>query len=165
VKHSAKPVSCDGTSKISSNWASFGSASLRAGLKNWIKDKPACFDFLVQLQKPEMNMPVEDPTVQWKESDSPFIVVARLELPKQDIEPALANNFCENLSFTPWHALPAHEPVGGLNRVRKAVYQGISRYRRCLNGIAFGEPEDDGSMRFEMPACNPHEPVPRVKRE
>lgn len=160
VKHSAKPVPCDGTSKPSSGWASFGSASLKAGLEKWIKDKPACFDFLVQLQKPEKNMPVEDPSVQWDESDSPFIVVARLELPKQDIEPPLANNFCENLSFTPWHALPAHEPVGGLNRVRKAVYQGISRYRRCLNGIAFGEPVEDGSTQFEMKACNPQEPVP-----
>jgi hypothetical protein len=162
VKHSTKPVACDGTSKVSSSWASFGSASLRADLESWIKDKSACFDFMVQLQKSDKNMPVEDPTIQWKESDSPFIVVARLELPKQDIAPALVNNFCENLSFTPWHTLPAHEPIGGLNRVRKAVYQGISRYRRCLNGIAFGEPEEDGSTQFEMKACNPNEPVPPI---
>jgi hypothetical protein len=162
VKHSARPVACDGNSKVPSGRASFGSASLRSDLQSWIKDKPACFEFLVQLQRTDKNMPVEDPTIQWKESDSPFIVVARLELPKQDIEPALANNFCENLSFTPWHALPAHQPVGGLNRVRKAVYQGISRYRRCLNGIAFGEPAENGSTKFEMKPCSPDAPVPAI---
>lgn len=162
VKHSAKPVACDGSSKPSSARASFRSDSLRADLQSWIKDKSACFDFMVQVQKSDKNMPVEDPTIEWKESDSQFIVVARLEIPKQEIEPALANNFCENLSFTPWHALPAHEPVGGLNRVRKTVYQAISRYRRCLNGIAFGEPKEDGSLGFEMKPCNANEPVPSI---
>ena len=52
------------------------SASLRSDLQAWIKDKSACFDFMVQVQRPDKNMPVEDPTVEWKESDSPFIVVA-----------------------------------------------------------------------------------------
>lgn len=160
VKHSAKPVSCDGKTKIPSGLASFGSASLRSALETRIKENAACFDFLVQLQRPDKNMPVEDPTVEWDEDDSPFIAVARLEIPKQDPAPALANNFCENLSFTPWHALPAHEPVGGLNRVRKAVYHAISRYRRCLNGIAYGEPEEDGSLRLEMQRCDPHNSVP-----
>lgn len=160
VKHSAKPVSCDGKSKIPSGLASFGSAALRSALETSIKANSACFDFLVQLQKSDKNMPVEDPTVQWDEDDSPFVPVARLEIPKQDPAAALANNFCENLSFTPWHALPAHEPVGGLNRVRKAVYQAISRYRRCLNRIAYGEPDENGSPQFEMKACDPHAPVP-----
>jgi hypothetical protein len=162
VKHSAKPVSCDGTAPVSSGWASFGWGALRADLAAEIKAKPACFDLMVQLQMPEKNMPVEDPTVEWSESDSPFIPVARVEIPKQDIAPALADNFCENLSFTPWHALPAHEPIGGLNRVRKAVYQGIARYRRCLNGIAYGEPEENGAPRFEMKACDPHDAVPPI---
>ena len=40
------------------------------------------------------------------------------------------------------------------------VYQGIARYRRCLNGIAYGEPDENGAPHFEMKACDPHEPVP-----
>ena len=29
---------------------------------------------------------------------------------------------CEAMSFTPWHALKEHRPLGGINRLRKAVY-------------------------------------------
>lgn len=162
MKYSAKAVSCDGKSKVSNSWASFGSAALQTDLEAQIKKNRACFDFMVQLQVLDKNMPVEDTTVQWDEDDSPFITVARVELGVQDVAPNMANNFCENLSMTPWHALPEHEPIGGLNRVRKAVYQGIQRYRRCSNGIAFGEPREDGSRQLEMGSCNPGLQVPLV---
>lgn len=128
------------------------------------KANPSCFDFMVQLQVPDKNMPVEDTTVQWEEKDSPFVPVARIEIPKQDIGPFMQSGFCENLSFNPWHSLPEHQPVGGLNRIRKAVYQGISRFRRCMSGVAFGEPRDDGSPVFDSRVCNPHEPVPVAGR-
>ena len=65
-------------------------------------------------------MPVEDPTVEWK---SPFIKVATLKLPSQTIDSPEQLEFCENLSFNPWHSLPEHEPLGGINRPRKQVYQ------------------------------------------
>lgn len=29
---------------------------------------------------------------------------------------------CESLSFNPWHALAEHRPLGGMNRLRRAVY-------------------------------------------
>ena len=28
-----------------------------------------------------------------------------------------------------WHALPEHRPIGGINRLRKAVYEAVSIYR------------------------------------
>lgn len=56
--------------------------------------------------------------------------MATVTLPKQDFDTDQQNEFCEGLSFSPWHALPAHRPIGGLNRVRKAVYLGDVRYRR-----------------------------------
>ena len=30
---------------------------------------------------------------------------------------------CEALSFNPWHTLAEHRPIGGMNRLRRAVYQ------------------------------------------
>jgi hypothetical protein len=100
----------------------------------------ACFDFMVQLQVPGKNMPVEDTTVEWSENDSPFIPVARIEILKQQFE---ANNqLGENVSFNPWHSLPEHKPIGVMNRIRKAVYLGVSRYRRDMNGVALCEPLD-----------------------
>jgi Catalase len=162
VKYTAKPVACNAqASEPRDWWASGGRTALGNDLTAQIQKGPACFDFMVQVQAANTNMPVEDTTVLWREKDSPFVTVARLELP-QNKDGVRQDSFCENLSFTPWHTLPDHEPAGGLNRLRKAVYQGISRYRRCMNGIAFGEPREDGTPVFDSKTCNPQAPVPTV---
>jgi len=36
---------------------------------------------------------------------------------------------CEHLVFTPWHGLTEHQPLGGINRLRRAVYIASSQYR------------------------------------
>ena len=64
----------------------------------------------MQLQVAGKNMPVEDATVEWSEKDSPFVKVARVIVPEQEFGTPQQNAFCENLSFTPWHALPDHGP-------------------------------------------------------
>jgi hypothetical protein len=100
----------------------------------------ACFDFLVQLRKLPTEMPIEDPTIEWSEKDAPFIPVARITIPVQAFTSPEQLAFCENLSFTPWHAIPEHKPLGGINRVRKIVYNTISRVRHELNGEEHREP-------------------------
>lgn len=180
VKYSARPTACSAQTEVPGGWPSFSSTGLSQDLraelnpgKSGMGRDPAtqlgsapvyCFDFMVQLQVPGKNMPVEDTTVEWREKDSPFVPVARIEIPKQDVSRAMDSGFCENLSMTPWHALPEHQPVGGLNRIRQAVYQGIARFRRCMNGKAFGEPIDDGSLAFDSRACDPHQAVPEVSQ-
>ncbi|MBC9250801.1 catalase [Pseudomonas alcaligenes] len=94
---------------------------------------PACFALQVQRQNPEYYMPIEDPSVEWSESISPFETVATIKVPAQDFDSREQNLFCDNLSFNPWHALPAHRPIGGINRLRKAVYEAISVYRHERN--------------------------------
>ena len=106
---------------------------LRQELSNQSKRGGACFDFLVQPQVAEKNMPVEDTTVEWSEKASPFVRVARITINTGADNTADANRTCESLSFNPWHALPEHEPVGVMNRVRKALYQSMGRYRRTKN--------------------------------
>ena len=88
------------------------------------------------------EMPIEDPTLEWSENDSPFIPVARITIPAQDFTSSEQLEFCENLSFTPWHAIPEHRPLGGINRMRKTVYDTISRVRHELNSIEQHEPAD-----------------------
>ncbi|WAG81488.1 catalase family protein [Metapseudomonas furukawaii] len=94
---------------------------------------PACFAFQVQKQNPQHYMPIEDTSVQWDESVSPFVTVARITLPPQDFDSREQNLACDNLSFNPWHALPEHRPIGGINRLRKAVYEAVSAYRHERN--------------------------------
>ncbi|HEX5724675.1 MAG TPA: catalase family protein [Longimicrobiaceae bacterium] len=100
----------------------------------------ACFDFMVQLQTNARTMPIEDATVTWDTAHSPFRVVARLVIPRQQFDSADQMSFCDNLSFTPWHALPVHRPLGGINRARKVVYQAISEMRHRANGVPRREP-------------------------
>jgi catalase len=136
VKYTAKPCSESEASDVSRSNPNF----LREEMKKRLASGVACFDFMVQFQVPGKNMPVEDTTVKWSESDSPFIPVARIEIPAQQFE---ANTeLGENLSFNPWHSLPDHRPIGVMNRIRKAVYLGVSRYRRDMNGVPLCEPLD-----------------------
>lgn len=93
----------------------------------------ACFELQVQRQNPEYYMPIEDTSVEWNEAISPFETVARIHVPAQDFDTSEQNLFCDNLSFNPWHALPEHRPIGGINRLRKSVYEAVSTYRQQRN--------------------------------
>ncbi|WP_454255437.1 catalase family protein [Pseudomonas sp. Marseille-Q8238] len=94
---------------------------------------PACFALQVQRQNPDHYMPIEDTSVEWSEAIAPFETVATIKVPAQDFDSREQNLFCDNLSFNPWHALPEHRPIGGINRLRKAVYEAVSVYRHERN--------------------------------
>jgi hypothetical protein len=113
---------------------------LRENMQKHLAESEACFDFLVQLRKRPSEMPIEDPTVEWSEKDSPFIPVARITIPAQKFASPKQLALCENLSFTPWHTIREHRPLGGINRVRKTVYDTISRVRHEINGEERHEP-------------------------
>ncbi len=95
--------------------------------------QPACFMLQVQRQDPSKYMPIEDTSVQWKESDAPFQTVAAIRVAPQDFDTPAQNLMCDNLSFNPWHGIEAHRPIGGINRLRKAVYEAVSEYRHARN--------------------------------
>jgi catalase len=139
VKYSAKP--CKGTPAQGKYAFPTGDFyRLREAMTAHLKSEAACFEFMVQPQKDAKEMPIEDPTIEWSESDSPFVTVAKIEIPKQAFDTPAQQEFCENLSMTPWHSLPEHRPLGGINRVRKVVYQSISELRHHLNGVDRKEP-------------------------
>ena len=147
VKYSAKPCKDSDAADVSRSDPNF----LRKEMVKRLAGGSACFDFMVQLQVPGKNMPVEDTTVEWSESDSPFLRVARLDIPSQQFE--ANNDMCEGLSFNPWHSLPEHRPIGVMNRIRKAVYLDVSRYRRQMNGVPMCEPKNWESV--DPASCEP----------
>jgi catalase len=136
VKYSARPCKELSAADVDHNDPNF----LRKEMVKRLNAGGACFDFMVQLQIQGKNMPVEDTTVEWSTDDSPFIPVARLDIPSQQFE--INNDLGEGLSFNPWHSLPEHRPIGVMNRIRKAVYLEVSRYRREMNGVPLCEPKD-----------------------
>lgn len=139
VKYSARP--CAGVRAETPNKKN--PDFLRAAMSARLKGGGACFEFLVQLRTEPSREPIEDPTIRWNEKTSPFHPVATINIPAQRFESPQQQAFCENLSMNPWHSAPEHRPLGGINRVRKIVYEAISKLRHDLNGATRTEPTGD----------------------
>ena len=144
VKYSARP-----SVPSSSGGAAAGADYLRERLIADLSQREARFDFLVQ-PRTAATMSVERSTIEWKEEQAPFHKVATLIIPKQVFAVPAQDEFGEALSFTPWHALPEHRPLGGVNRVRRVVYEEISRFRHTHNGAARSEPLDDSILQSPL---------------
>lgn len=136
VKYSARPASSVHDRKP----AEPGENHLEDAMRRRLLAGECRFDFMVQIQGDPRRMPIEDPTRRWSERASPFRVVAEIRIPPQDFTSGERKAFAENLAFTPWHALCEHEPLGGINRARRVVYEAISAFRRAANGAPAGEP-------------------------
>ncbi len=118
--------------------------AMRLALEETLRTQEVLFEFQVQLRTSERTMPVEDATVDWPESESPYRTVAHLLLPRQEIELLRQQVAFQNHSFNVWHALNAHRPLGGINRVRRQVYPLSSSFRRQPSGVKLTEPSSTG---------------------
>ncbi|MBN6519520.1 catalase family protein [Acinetobacter pittii] len=112
---------------------------LREALKKTLQSTDACMEFLIQ-PRTSNQMLVEDSMTEWDEKAAPFYQVATIHISKQNFDTPEQNKFCENLSFTPWHTLPEHKPLGAVNRMRKVIYENISRVRHDMNSAPRQEP-------------------------
>jgi catalase len=113
---------------------------LRLAMVRQLARGDAFFDFAVQLQTDPDAMPIEDPGKAWSETASPFRKVATIRVLQQSFDSEEQRAFGENLSFTPWHCVPEHRPLGGVNRARKVVYEFISTFRHERNHVPRREP-------------------------
>jgi hypothetical protein len=138
VKYSARPLGDAPTGGIDRSGRSRD--FLRESLAARLKTGPAAFELLVQRQTAPSSMPIEDPTVEWDEARAPFTRVATIAIPAQRFDSAARLALAEQIAYTPWHTLPEHEPLGGVNRVRRVVYEAVSRARHDMNGTVRREP-------------------------
>jgi hypothetical protein len=116
--------------------------ALRLAAVSQLARGDAVFDFGVQFRTDADAMPLEDATVPWREKDSPFRKVATLRILPQVFDTDARNAIGEDLSFSPWHCLPDHMPLGGLNRARRVIYERLSTYRHDANRVPQREPTD-----------------------
>jgi catalase len=130
IKFSVTPHSGNGNFKLEN--ATDQSHYLRESMTTHLDDNDAYFDFNVQFQTDADKMPVEDPTVEWDEQESPYIKVAVLKIPKQDFNTDERKQQDEKQSFSPWHSLIEHQPLGGVNRARK-IYAELAKMRNEIN--------------------------------
>ncbi|MHB8474437.1 MAG: catalase family protein [Gammaproteobacteria bacterium] len=116
---------------------------LQKAMAGTLSSGDACFNFYLQIFKDFKSTPIEQSTVEWKEDAAPPVLVARITIPAQKFDSSAQMTFCENLSYTPWHALPEHKPLGAVNRARRVVYTAVSKLRHRLNGASRSEPSGD----------------------
>lgn len=96
---------------------------LREAMVSYFKDQPAQWELRVQLCTDVDAMPIEDATVVWPEDKSPFVPVALIDVePQQAWDEKRSAAMDDGLSFSPWHGLAAHRPLGSINRVRRGSY-------------------------------------------
>jgi catalase len=106
-----------------------GPNQLRAALKAHLQRGPARFEFAVQKQIDPDSMPIEDASVIWDESVSPFRTLATITIEDQNFDDPDSLMACERSSFNPWQSLAAHEPLGRMNQVRRLVYANAAAVR------------------------------------
>ena len=113
---------------------------LAENLAEQLKDGTGCLDFYLQFQKDPKKNPIENALYRWHEEQTPFIKIARIDIPSQTFTSEAQKQFCENISFNPWHGIEEHRPLGGINRARQVVMKDISDFRLKMNGVERFEP-------------------------
>lgn len=88
------------------------------------------FRLCVQKFVNETTTPIEDGAIEWKELDAPWIPVATLTIPQQDLLSDSAQTTrqeVDKLAFNPWNTTPEFRPLGNLNRARRIVYSASAK--------------------------------------
>jgi hypothetical protein len=126
-----------------------GDSALRDLVADFFARHSAEYELRAQLCVDVDRMPIEDVSVRWPEELSPHHRVAVLHLPAQDPYSDARRRYADDvLSFSPWHALEAHRPLGSIMRSRRMAYAGSSNFRHTVNGVQKREP----SSIDELPA-------------
>ena len=102
-----------------------------------LKARAFDFDLQVQLCTDLDAMPVNDVTVEWPETLSPFVTVGRVHLARQDISENSEKG--DALAFNQWRVTADHRPLGEIMNVRR-IYSASAKVRRALNRQPQTEP-------------------------
>ncbi|MGA9148403.1 MAG: hypothetical protein WBZ04_12670 [Candidatus Nanopelagicales bacterium] len=97
-----------------------------------LKDGDLEYDLALQFYVNETDTPIEDGTVDWSTEVSPYVNVARVVLPQQDVESPAGIELAEAVeldAFDPWAAFAEHQPLGEIMRARKVAYYASQQQR------------------------------------
>lgn len=113
---------------------------LRDNMKLTLSKQDIEFDLMVQLQTDSHRMPIEHAGVRWPERLSPFIPVARVNIPAQIFDTPARHDFSKRLKMNPWHCIAEHRPLGNQSRARYHMYRKLSDFRQQMNSTHHTEP-------------------------
>lgn len=134
AKLSAVPISTSLQPLIGKRIEMQNDSTLRDLIVEFFREQSAEYELRVQLCTDLETMPIEDTSVRWLEQDSPYQAVAKIRIGMQEAySPARQVYVDEVLSFSPWHTIAEHQPLGAIQRLRKQVYEASSLYRHEMN--------------------------------
>lgn len=109
------------------------------------------FRLMVQRRTDPTAMPLDQATVEWPESQSPYVPVATLVIPRQDIHTRGQAEYGQSLSFNIWRVPPEQRPTGSLAEARKVVYATGARVRHEANGQPLQDPPQPRPATLPVP--------------
>ncbi|MCX5616052.1 catalase family protein [Bombella sp. TMW 2.2559] len=109
--------------------------AIRQKLNHFFSEYGGEWTLRAQLCRDLEENSIEDATKVWSEDDNPFLPLATIKIPPQDSwSKERAERLEDGLSFSPWHGLTAHRPLGDIMRARRVMYPFSSKLRTRLNG-------------------------------
>ena len=102
------------------------------------------FKFMVQRRTNPTTMPLDEATVEWPEAESPFIHLANLVIPRQDVDDRGQAAYGQSLAYNIFRVPPEQAPVpeSSIAAVRKAVYAASANARHEANGQPLRDPAE-----------------------
>ncbi|MCI9867776.1 catalase family protein [Rhizobium skierniewicense] len=143
AKFSLKPVSRDLTELTGREIdTSVREDAIRETVQGEMQTIQGEWEFQVQLCRDVKAQPIEDPTVEWDQDDAPFVTVATITAAPQDSwSDEQVQKVNEEMRFSIWTGLAAHQPLGNINRARKAPYEHSANFRAGFNKCPIHEPQ------------------------
>ena len=121
--------------------------ALREAVVEFFAQNGGVWEVQVQLCTDLHDMPVENAAKIWDEDKSPYIPVATIRVePQTAWSEARSAAVDDGMSFSPWHGLAAHRPLGSIMRVRKQAYEMGKRFRMERNRRTIEEPRHAVSL-------------------
>ncbi len=122
--------------------------ALEQEIQKFFRHEGGTWDVKVQLaldegeiEDKDRKFPIEHADKPWPEEKSAWQTVARIEVPSQGSYSDERQLYVdERLNFTPWHALLAHQPLGGIQRSRLKAYEEAAKFRAQRNERERAEP-------------------------
>lgn len=116
-------------------------AGLRDAVSAHFASQGAEYILCAQLCTDLGKMPVEDAAIAWPEELSPHQPIATLRFaPQATANPARQVYGDDVLSFNPWNGVAAHQPLGGIMRIRRSAYERSTAFRHAMNAQPRIEP-------------------------
>jgi hypothetical protein len=115
---------------------------LAVDMENRLATREYRFKFMVQPRTNAETMPLNQAMVEWPVDESPFLHIATLVIPRQEVGKLGQGAYGQGLAYNIWRVPPDNAPVedSSIAVVRRAVYSASADVRHTANGETLEDP-------------------------